>query len=76
MANVAELLDLAVDLAQRAGQLLLDEAPDRAHDVGTKSSRTDMVTAVDRASEALIVDWLHAGGGPSRQLEAHSGRHR
>jgi len=29
--------------------------PDRTDDVGTKSSRTDMVTAVDRASEALIV---------------------
>lgn len=55
MVDVAELLDLAVDLAQRAGQLLLEEAPDRADDVATKSSRTDMVTAVDRASEALIV---------------------
>ena len=52
------LLDLAVDLAERAGRLLLDEAPDRAADVATKSSRTDMVTAVDRASEALIVDAL------------------
>lgn len=60
MADVGELLDLAVDLAQRAGQLLLDEAPDRADDVSTKSSRTDMVTAVDRASEALIVDALAA----------------
>lgn len=58
MADVTELLDLAVDLAQRAGQLLLDEAPGRAADVGTKSSRTDMVTAVDRASEAMIVDAL------------------
>jgi myo-inositol-1(or 4)-monophosphatase len=55
VADVPELLDLAVELANRAGQLLLDEAPDRADDVGTKSSRTDMVTAVDRASEALIV---------------------
>ena len=52
------LLDLAIDLAERAGRLLLDEAPGRAADVATKSSRTDMVTAVDRASEALIVDAL------------------
>ena len=58
MADVTGLLDLAVDLAQKAGQLLLDEAPGRAADVATKSSRTDMVTAVDRASEALIVDTL------------------
>jgi len=58
VVNVTELLDLAVALAQKAGQLLLDEAPDRKADVGTKSSRTDMVTAVDRASEALIVGTL------------------
>jgi len=58
VADVSALLDLAVDLAQKAGRLLLDEAPDRADDVSTKSSRTDMVTAVDRASEALIVDTL------------------
>jgi myo-inositol-1(or 4)-monophosphatase len=56
--DVTELLDLAVDLAGQAGQLLLDEAPERADDVRTKSSRTDMVTAVDRASEALIVGSL------------------
>jgi myo-inositol-1(or 4)-monophosphatase len=56
--DVPELLDLAVDLAEEAAKLLLDEAPGRAADVATKSSRTDMVTVVDRASEALIVDTL------------------
>ena len=55
MPDVTGLLELAVDLANRAGRLLLDEAPGRADDVSTKSSLTDMVTAVDRASEALIV---------------------
>ena len=44
--------------AKRAGQLLLDGAPDRAADVHTKSSGTDMVTALDRASEALVVGAL------------------
>ena len=58
VSDVTELLELAVDLARRASQLLLDDAPERAADVGTKSSRTDMVTAVDRASEALIVGSL------------------
>jgi myo-inositol-1(or 4)-monophosphatase len=56
--DVTELLRLAVDLASQAGQLLLDRAPHRADDVATKSTRTDMVTAVDRASEALIVGAL------------------
>jgi myo-inositol-1(or 4)-monophosphatase len=56
--DVQELLELAVDLAQRASQLLVDGAPERTADVATKSSSTDMVTAVDRASEALIVGTL------------------
>ncbi|MBV8234121.1 MAG: hypothetical protein JO075_00330, partial [Acidimicrobiia bacterium] len=54
-AELDGIFGLAVELATRAGQLLLEEAPGRAEDVSTKSSRTDMVTAVDRASEALIV---------------------
>lgn len=58
VVDVDKLFDLALDLAQKAGRLLLDAAPDRADDVDTKSSRTDMVTAVDRASEALIVGAL------------------
>jgi myo-inositol-1(or 4)-monophosphatase len=56
VVDVDALLELAVALAQEAGRLLLAEAPDRADDVGTKSSRTDMVTAVDLKSEALIAD--------------------
>jgi len=56
--DAGELLDLAVDLATKAGQLLLDGIPDRAAEVSTKSSRTDMVTAVDKASEKLIVGTL------------------
>ncbi|MBV9412929.1 MAG: inositol monophosphatase [Acidimicrobiia bacterium] len=56
--DVSQLLELAVDLASHAGRLLLDQAPQRAADVGTKSTRTDMVTAVDRASEAFIVGRL------------------
>jgi myo-inositol-1(or 4)-monophosphatase len=55
VADLDNMLDLAVDLAERAGRLLLDEAPERAAHVSTKSSLTDMVTDVDRASEALIV---------------------
>jgi myo-inositol-1(or 4)-monophosphatase len=58
VADVNALLSLAVDLANGAGRLLLEQAPNRNDDVATKSSRTDMVTAVDRASEALIVDAL------------------
>src|SRR5207247_5777375 len=52
------LLDLAVGLARDAGQLLLDGERRARVEVGTKSSRTDMVTEMDRAAEALIVDGL------------------
>jgi len=58
VVDAGELLELAVDLATKAGQLLLDGAPERAADVHTKSSGTDMVTAVDKASERLIVGTL------------------
>ena len=51
----ADLLVLAVDLARRAGALALSmHAGLGASD--TKSSPTDVVTAADRATEALLVD--------------------
>jgi myo-inositol-1(or 4)-monophosphatase len=52
----ADLLSLAVDIATEAGALLLQRPDDL--DVDTKSTPTDVVTAMDKASEALIVDRL------------------
>lgn len=49
-----EILNLAVDIAERAGTLLLDR-PAKL-DIDTKSSDIDIVTQMDRASEKLIVD--------------------
>ena len=49
------LLDLAERMARQAGALLLDGIGDHRSDVSTKSSGTDMVSEMDRASEALIV---------------------
>jgi fructose-1,6-bisphosphatase/inositol monophosphatase family enzyme len=54
------LLDLAVDLARRAGALLVDGQPRERTVVETKSSRTDMVTEMDAAAERLIVEGLRA----------------
>ena len=54
-----ELLDLAVDLARRAGRMVRDGRA--AHGVtaaATKSSATDVVTEFDRASERLIADGI------------------
>ena len=56
--DVDELLGLGVELAEAAGALLV-EALGRVHDeVTTKTSGTDMVSEVDRASEHLIVEAL------------------
>jgi myo-inositol-1(or 4)-monophosphatase len=49
-----ELRDLAVDIARQAGAYLAAHADDHLT-VHTKSTPTDAVTDVDRASEALIV---------------------
>lgn len=60
-----ELTALAVDLARRAGALLLDGRASipallAAEEVGTKSSPTDMVSEIDRGSEQLLVAGITA----------------
>ena len=52
------LLRVATGLAVDAGALLLDRLGRTRTSVSTKSSPTDMVTEVDRASERLIVEGL------------------
>ena len=54
------LLALAVDVARRAGRLLVEGRPERVDVAATKSSPTDVVTEMDRASERLIVEALLA----------------
>ena len=59
-AEKQHLLDLAETLARKAGELLLEGADGLRVDVTTKTSGTDMVSEMDRASEALIVDGILA----------------
>jgi myo-inositol-1(or 4)-monophosphatase len=54
------LTELASDAARQAGALLLERQPERRLDVETKSSPTDMVTEMDRASEDLIRSLISA----------------
>jgi myo-inositol-1(or 4)-monophosphatase len=54
------LLDLAVEIAREAGDMLLAKRPDRPEVVETKSSPTDVVTALDRSAERLIRDRIVA----------------
>jgi myo-inositol-1(or 4)-monophosphatase len=54
----AELADLAVEVAEAAGRILLDGLARVRTTVETKTTRTDMVTEMDRASEAFIAKAL------------------
>ncbi|MDQ6928877.1 MAG: inositol monophosphatase, partial [Actinomycetota bacterium] len=58
MYDLQALLELAVDLASRAGAMLMEGFDTRSATVDTKTSATDMVTELDRASEAFIVEGL------------------
>jgi myo-inositol-1(or 4)-monophosphatase len=55
------LLRIAVDAAGEAGRLLASwRGDERPEVVDTKSSPTDVVTEMDRRSEALITEWIRA----------------
>src|SRR2546427_52199 len=56
--GVDELVAVALSVARDAAAFLVEHADDRQRDVDTKSSRTDMVTEIDRGSEALITTLL------------------
>jgi len=58
-AATAELRDLAVSVASEAATLVMEQV-ESVYEMDTKSSSTDVVTAVDRAAEELIVDRLRA----------------
>lgn len=60
MPDLSSLLTLATEAAQDAARLLLTELGRERTSISTKSSATDMVTEIDRQSEALIVARLLA----------------
>ncbi|WP_432548221.1 inositol monophosphatase family protein [Kineococcus sp. SYSU DK004] len=53
-----ELLAVAEEVAAAAGELVLTGRPDRVEVAATKSSPTDVVTAMDHASERLVAERL------------------
>ena len=58
VADPSELVAIAVELAEEAGALLLEGQARVRTSVETKSTGTDMVTEMDRASERSIVAGL------------------
>ena len=59
MSDLDELLRIAATVSRSAGELLLDGLHRARTSVRTKSSRTDLVTEMDLASESHIVTSLH-----------------
>jgi myo-inositol-1(or 4)-monophosphatase len=59
-ADPQQLLGLAVGLVREAGALVRDGRADGLGRIGSKSTPTDLVTAMDRASEELVVGGLLA----------------
>jgi myo-inositol-1(or 4)-monophosphatase len=74
-ADPQELLDLAIDLTARAGELARQTREQAITEVDTKSSSTDVVTAADRAAERLVVDGLAAARPGDAVLGEESGSH-
>lgn len=70
--DLDDLLRLAEGVARAAGRLLAAGAQRQRADVATKSSPTDMVTEMDRASEALILEEL-LGARPDDGLLGEEG---
>lgn len=56
MDDAKALLQLAIDVAKRAGELLLEHYVGEASGVVTKSTPTDLVSDADREAERLIKD--------------------
>lgn len=74
-AAPGELLRRALAAARAAGELLAHERPADMV-VGSKSSATDAVTEMDRASEALLVEMLLADSPGDAVLGEEGGQRR
>jgi len=71
-----DLLALAVGLARDAGRLVRQGRGSALAGIGSKSTPTDLVTAMDRASEELIVAGLRAARPDDAVLGEEGGVHR
>ncbi|WP_043614154.1 inositol monophosphatase family protein [Nonomuraea candida] len=70
---MTDFLRLAEDIAREAGEMLLAKRPTMSEEVETKSSPTDVVTALDKASEELIRERILAARPGDRILGEEGG---
>ena len=74
-AELPDLVALAEKAARAAGAVLLDGLGQAHGGIATKTSTTDMVSEMDRAAEALIVEQL-LGARPDDAILAEEGSSR
>ncbi|WP_188187187.1 inositol monophosphatase family protein [Nonomuraea sp. SYSU D8015] len=70
---MSDFLRLAEDIAREAGDMLLAKRPTMSEEIETKSSPTDVVTALDTASESLIRERILAARPGDRILGEEGG---
>ncbi|UBU10785.1 inositol monophosphatase family protein [Nonomuraea gerenzanensis] len=70
---MTDFLKLAEDIAREAGDMLLAKRPTMSGEIETKSSPTDVVTALDKASEELIRERILAARPGDRILGEEGG---
>ncbi|MFI7614975.1 inositol monophosphatase family protein [Nonomuraea terrae] len=70
---MTDFLSLAEDIAREAGDMLLAKRPTMSREIETKSSPTDVVTALDKASEELIRERVLAARPGDRILGEEGG---
>ncbi|MGN9841797.1 inositol monophosphatase family protein [Nonomuraea sp. H19] len=70
---MTDFLRLAEDIAREAGEMLLAKRPTMSEEIETKSSPTDVVTALDTASEQLIRERILAARPGDRILGEEGG---
>jgi myo-inositol-1(or 4)-monophosphatase len=57
--EAARLLEIAMEVVEPAAELAVTMRTEAIRDVSTKSTRTDVVTAADRAVERYVIEELH-----------------
>ncbi|SDH33480.1 inositol monophosphatase family protein [Nonomuraea jiangxiensis] len=70
---MTDFLRLAEDIAREAGEMLIAKRPTMSAEIATKSSPTDVVTALDTASEQLIRERVGAARPGDRILGEEGG---
>ena len=70
----AELLDIAIEAAHRAGELLMESFRGDREEVSTKTSPTDLVSKADRDAERFLLDFITSKRPGDGMLAEEGGR--